>query len=82
MRNDLLSTPPTADDEDHASYVVSLWPAMAIMIELDREGHPKGVRYPMFELVRDNMLVARNADRVSVGEAEGTDSPPISLRGR
>ena len=74
--------PPTADDEDHASYVVSLWPAMAIMIELDREGHPKGVRYPMFELVRDNMLVARNADRVSVGEAEGTDSPPISLRGR
>jgi len=55
---------------------------MAIMIELDREGHPKGVRSPMFELVRDNMLVARNADRVSVGEAEGTDSPPISLRGR
>jgi len=74
--------PPTSDDEEHVSYVVSVWPAMAIMIELDRVGHPKGLRYPMFELVRDNMLIARNADRVSIGKPEGTDAPPISLRGR
>ena len=32
--------PPTSDDEEHVSYVVSVWPAMAIMIELDRVGHP------------------------------------------
>lgn len=60
--------------------MVSLWPAMAIMVDLNRVGHPPGIRYPMFELVRDNILIAKNADRIVLGQPEGTDSPPIGLR--
>lgn len=62
--------------------LVSLWPAMAINIDLDRIGHPRGLRYPLFDLVRDNTLVARNTDRITVGEVHGTDTAPITFLGR
>jgi hypothetical protein len=73
------SYPPFTPDEDHASYVVSLWPAMAIPIDLNRVGHPRDVRYPMFDLVRDNILVAKNADRVTVGPLSEVGVPTVSL---
>jgi hypothetical protein len=73
------SYPPFTPDEDHASYVVSLWPAMAIPIDLDRVGHPRGVRYAMFDLVRDNILVAKNSEHVTVGPLPEVGGPTISL---
>ncbi len=74
------SYPPFMPDEDHASYAVSLWPAMGIPIDLNRVGHPPGVRYPLFDLVRDNILVAENADRVTVGPLEEPGAPTVSFR--
>lgn len=73
------SYPPFTPDEGHASYAVSLWPAMGIPIDLDRVGHPRGVRYTMFDLVRDNILVAVNAERVSVGPLTDTGAPTESF---
>jgi len=71
--------PPATGDEEYASYVASLWPAMAIVIDLDRVRHPRGVRYPLIELVRDDTIAALNADRVTVGELPATGTPTISF---
>ena len=43
--------PAFSADEDHAWYAVSLWPAMATPIDLDRRGHPQGVWYRTFDLI-------------------------------
>ena len=80
MRDDCSSLPPAAPDEEYASYAVLLWPAMAIMIDLDRAGSPPGTRYPLFELTKDDTIAARNIERVALGEAQGTDTPRISIR--
>jgi S1-C subfamily serine protease len=56
--------PPTPDGE-HTSYVTLLWPLLGLTIDLPRAGRPTG-RYPAFELARDQMIAARNWDRVSL----------------
>jgi hypothetical protein len=73
------SYPPFTSDEEHASYAVSLWPAMAIPIDLDRVGHDRGVRYPVFDLIRDNILVTKNADLVEVGQLDESGTASISF---
>jgi hypothetical protein len=71
--------PPLTPEDEHTSYAVALWPAMAIPIDLDRLGHPQGVRYLAIDLVRDNILVARNADRVSVGDLDPNGTATIAI---
>jgi len=44
--------PPTNTGEEDASYAVLLWPATAILIDLERPGQPPGF-YPLFDLFRD-----------------------------
>ena len=56
--------PPLKDDEEHVSYVTSLWPLMGLKIDIDREGHPKGVKYPMLELARDKFIDAEGWERI------------------
>lgn len=56
--------PPSADDEDHVSYVTSLWPLMGIKIDIDRKGHPIGIKYPMLELARDKFIHAEGWERI------------------
>jgi hypothetical protein len=74
------SLPAANENEEHASYAASLWPAMAIPIDIDRAGRPPGVRYHLFELVADNILVARNADRIILEANDGLGTPRIGLR--
>jgi len=76
------SLPATNPGEEHASYAASLWAAMAIVIRLDRRGHPSGTRYPLLELARDGTLGAVNVDRITLDEWSGTDTPRISFRDR
>jgi hypothetical protein len=71
---------PIAPEDEHASYAVALWPAMAIPIELNRPGYPPEVRYPAFDLIKDNFLVAKNADRVLIGDLDETGTPSIGIR--
>jgi hypothetical protein len=72
--------PPFTTDGEHTSYAVSLWPAMAIPIDLSRVGYPPDARYPLFDLVRDNFLVAANSDRVLVEALDQTGTSRISIR--
>ena len=55
-------------------------PAMVIPLDLDRAGHPAGVRYPLFDLVRDNFLVAKNSHLIEIGEPEGDGLARIGFR--
>jgi Trypsin-like peptidase domain len=73
------SYPPFMPDEDHASYAVSLWPAMSIQMDVDRAGHPSGSVYPMFDLIHDNVLAAVNADRVTLGPLGDDNTRSVSL---
>jgi hypothetical protein len=69
------SYPPFSSDEDHASYAVLLWPVMILMIDMDRVGHPLGgAMYPLFDLVKENILVARNAHLVTVEHVAELDA--------
>jgi hypothetical protein len=58
--------PPSSDsqEEDHASYVTSLWPLMGLKIDMDRKGHPTGVKYPILELARDGIIKANSWEKI------------------
>lgn len=72
--------PPSAPGEPFVSYAMSLWPAMAIPISLDRQGHPAGERYLAFDLVKERMIVAKNADRIVIGPLDETGTAAIGFR--
>lgn len=71
--------PPYESGDEHASYVVLLWPAMGLPIDLNRVGHPQGVMYPMFDLVKDRFILAENAACVSVGPLPPEGIAPVQL---
>lgn len=50
--------------KEHVSHVSSLWPAMAIHVDYDREGFPKGARYPALELAKYDHINASGWERV------------------
>lgn len=56
--------PPSADGEEHVSYVTSLWPLMGLKIDIDRKGHPKSIKYPMLELARGKFIHADGWERI------------------
>ncbi|MBW1988336.1 MAG: trypsin-like peptidase domain-containing protein [Deltaproteobacteria bacterium] len=58
--------PPTSDEEEHVSYVTSLWPLMALEIDINRKGHPKGIHYPILELVQDNFVRAVGWEKIKL----------------
>jgi len=64
---------------DKFSYVTSLWPLLAIEIDVTREGHPPG-RYPVQELARDGMVAARDWERVVLDRDTGGKIVGISYR--
>jgi hypothetical protein len=57
--------PPSAPDEEHISYVTLLWPLLGVTLDIPRDGRPPG-RYPVLELARDETIVARHWERVSL----------------
>lgn len=57
--------PPDEPGGPYVSYVTSLWPMLAIEMEVARDGHPPG-RYPVLELARDGMIGAREWERVTL----------------
>lgn len=71
--------PPFQENEDHASYGVMLWPIMGMPIDLNRVGHPPDVRYPVFDLVKDKMLIVADADRLQVGQLPASGGASVEL---
>jgi hypothetical protein len=43
-------------ETDYYSHVVTLWRSMGIVLDVDRNGFPKGTRYPALELARDGFI--------------------------
>lgn len=54
-------------EKDYYSHVVTLWPSMATVLDLDREGFPKGQPYPALELARHGFIKAEDWQRVVIG---------------
>lgn len=48
--------PPFSEDEEHISYVVSLWPLMGLELDMPRAGHPADSKYTVYELARDGFI--------------------------
>lgn len=42
--------------EEAVSHIVTLWPMLRTLISADRDGHPKGVTYPVIDLALDGLL--------------------------
>jgi len=61
------STPPSADDEDHASFVSLLWPALGTNITASRADVPDAVSYPAIDLIRAGLLEAHGQERFVLG---------------
>jgi len=51
---------------EHTSHVATLWPAMGVLVDFDRAGHPQGISYQAIELARDKFIDAVDWERVSV----------------
>ncbi|MBI5538012.1 MAG: trypsin-like peptidase domain-containing protein [Deltaproteobacteria bacterium] len=58
--------PAGEDGSPPASYFALLWPTMGIEIDAPCEGIPSGAKYPVLELARRGVIVARGAERVEL----------------
>jgi len=75
------SYPPFSSEEDHASYAALLWPLMILMIDMDRVGHPVGgPMYPLFDLVKEDIIVTTNSHVVTVEYVEELDAWRVIFR--
>jgi hypothetical protein len=60
------SLPPTTSDEDHCSYVSSLWPLLTIDIDAPWDRYPAGTRYPLFEYAQANIMNTVGLDKFGI----------------
>ena len=71
--------PPFNNTDEHASYVTSLWPLMGMKINVNREGYPKNVEYPMLELARDGIIHTEGWEQVIIDIDSAGDIVQIGL---
>jgi hypothetical protein len=74
------SLPANSEDEDHASFVPLLWPAMAIEIDDPRASDLEGPNVPLLELVRAGVVSAAGHELVALAYAADGSVNGISLR--
>jgi len=61
--------PPFGEGEEHASYVATLWPLLAMRIDVGRgDQFPRNVDYPVIDLYRDRILNGVGWERVVISE--------------
>jgi hypothetical protein len=63
------SLPPYHEDEEHVSYVATLWPAMAIPVHVDLNGAEVDQAYPLLRLAQMGIIHAAGHENVAIGEA-------------
>jgi hypothetical protein len=61
-----LPPDPTEPNQEHVSWVATLWPMMATTIDIEREGKAAGAQYPVLDLARDGILAATGWERVKL----------------
>ncbi len=65
---------------DHVSWMASLWPTVATVIDAPRPGRVGGGPYTVLEAIEERLISARNADRVTVVRDEESGQTHIALR--
>lgn len=58
--------PPIESEEDHVSYVTSIWPLMGLKINMNRKNFPIDITYPMYELAKDKFMMVIDLDKISL----------------
>ena len=58
--------PPDDEDDEHISYVASLWPLMATMIDIGTIGNEVDRPYPILELARNGIINAEGWEHLSI----------------
>lgn len=58
--------PPIESNEDHVSYVTSIWPLMGLKIDMNRKNSPIDITYPMYELAKDEFMTVIDLDKISL----------------
>ena len=58
--------PPDKGESEHVSYVATLWPLMATMINIDTSGREVETPYPLIELARKGIIAADGWEKVSI----------------
>jgi len=58
--------PPDDENGEHISYIASLWPLMATMIDIDTKGVEVERPYPMLELAKNGVIYAEGWDKISI----------------
>jgi hypothetical protein len=58
--------PPSCPGESHVSYVSLLFPLMAVVLDIDRQGCPSGEKYPMLDLAQRRIIHADDHGQVSL----------------
>ena len=68
------------DDEDHASFVPLLWPAMAIEIDDPRATGPEMRTVPLLDLAREGIISARGHELVELTRGVDGAIKTVGLR--
>jgi hypothetical protein len=58
--------PPINDGEEDASFIATLWPMLAIPVDFNRVNMAQGVSYPVYELIKDGFIKAREKEKIRV----------------
>jgi hypothetical protein len=61
-------------EADYYSHVVTLWPSMGTVLDLDRQGFPKGQSYPALELAQGGFIKAADWQNVVIRTDENGHS--------
>jgi V8-like Glu-specific endopeptidase len=72
--------PPAEADGEHVSYCASLWPGMATVIDMNRQGFEPGVQYPVLDLAKDGFLKAEGWQSVGLIDRQGALIRTVGLR--
>ena len=68
--------PPSDPTEEHISYACTLWPMMGIAVDIGINSYATGLYRPMYSLLEEGKIMARDSAFVSVAPGEnGTWQP-------
>lgn len=75
------SLPPFGEDEEHCSYVASLWPLMGLTVDFDITGAKTISSSPLIELAREGLIHVYGLQKILVGSSDMLGFYNVTLAG-